>query len=84
MKKLTLTQTLELNKLSMREEFNRKIRLQRKQQRQELLLTIFVGAFIMATTVMVLFSYADRNNDVMTKCQATGKTYNQCVKSLVN
>jgi len=84
MKKLTLSETLELNKQQRRAEINERIKLQRKQRQQEILLTTFIGAFIIIATVMVLFNYVDSNNDAMTKCQANGKTYNQCLKSLVN
>ena len=74
MKKLTLQETLELNKAQRREEFYRIKKEQTKQRNKEIVLATFIGAFIVVTTIMFLIN---STNKAIEKCVEAGhdKTY---------
>lgn len=74
MKKLTLQETLELNKSQMRAEFYARTRQVRKENNKEIALATFIGAFIVITTIMFLIN---STNKAVEKCIEAGhdKTY---------
>lgn len=84
MRKKTLAETLELNKIQRREEINARIRREQKQKTTENILGSLILAAIILFTTIVLLSYIEDKDKAITNCQTTGKTYNQCLKSLVN
>lgn len=68
MKKLTLAETLELNKQQRRSEVLERARQQRKKENVEFGLALFIGAFIVISTLIILSNYSD-------------KAYKQCINA---
>ena len=68
MKKLTLSETLELNKQQRRSEVLERARQQRKQENIEFGLALLIGVFIVISTLIILSNYSE-------------KAYNQCINA---
>lgn len=67
------------NKMKMRSKLEQQRKLQKKQERKENLLFVFVGGFICVATIMLL---CNMNNKQINNCMEAGHSQSYCERGL--